>query len=49
MVRQWLVLVVSVSGEFGGCFFGGDVVDEVFAGRCGGDQGGDGGVVELAG
>ena len=47
-VWHWLV-VMSVSGEFGGGFLGGGVVDEVFAGGGGGDERGGGGVVELAG
>ncbi len=40
---------MSVSGEFGGGFLGGCVVDEFSAGLRGGDEGSDGGVVELAG
>jgi hypothetical protein len=39
----------SVPGELGDGFFGAGVVDEVFAGGRGGDEGGGGGVVEGAG
>ena len=39
----------SVSGEFGDCFLGAGIVDEVLAGGGGGDERGGGGVVEGAG
>src|SRR5215467_7053201 len=38
-----------VAGELGDCFLGAGIVDEVLAGRGGGDERGDGGVVERAG
>src|SRR5438046_6854528 len=39
----------SVAGEFGDGFFGAGIVDEVLAGRGGGDERGGGGVVECPG
>jgi hypothetical protein len=44
LAGAWLV-----PGEFGDGFFGAGVIDEVFAGGCGGDERGGGGVVEGAG
>jgi hypothetical protein len=44
-----VVLWWSVAGEFGGCAFGAGVVDQGLAVGCSGDEGGGGGVVELAG
>jgi hypothetical protein len=38
--------VGSVAGELGDCFLGAGIVDEVPAGRGGGDERGDGGVVQ---